>query len=361
MSDDHGEMTPEERDELASAHLDGETTPAESARVSSDPDLQAVVEEFRSIKDLSAAPVEASLPELPAEVRDQMITRALDHRAPVESLGRARRRLRSVPTSARVVLAAAAAVIAVAVIGVTLIDRSDDDTGDTFASNDAAPSDTASSDAAMPASGESDDAGLLPRAESAEQTGPAEETMSADEATAEEPEEADEGFVPMYDDSDEAPASEEAPAAPDAPLEPMDEPAAPAPVSGPDSPDGAPPSDADATEEEPLGDAAMVAEASPLVFDSAAELVDHLNQRAQLAPETWRADGVEAPLAVDLLGCPGSPTSDLRLVERFPVVVEGSDGQASVYVGDGQLLVTYTTPPPDCDLLRSVDALEASE
>ena len=61
------------RDELLSAYLDGEATPAEIAEVEGDDALLARVEELRAVRDAVAAPV----PSLSAEQRDQLISAAL--------------------------------------------------------------------------------------------------------------------------------------------------------------------------------------------------------------------------------------------------------------------------------------------
>ena len=61
------------RDELVSAYLDGEATPAEIAEVEGDDALLARVEELRAVRDAVAAPV----PSLSAEQRDQLISAAL--------------------------------------------------------------------------------------------------------------------------------------------------------------------------------------------------------------------------------------------------------------------------------------------
>ena len=130
MSDELSEMT---FDELASAYLDGEATVEEAAQVESDPRLQALVEELREVKGLVAAPVES-----PADdVRDQMIAQALDHRASVTSLEKARFRLRAVPPKAKAILAVAAVVAVLAVLGVTLFNRTSQDAQDHFADNSA--------------------------------------------------------------------------------------------------------------------------------------------------------------------------------------------------------------------------------
>ncbi len=114
MSDRPGYMSPREQDELASAYLDGEATNYEVAFVADYPELQARVEELRTIKAQVATSVEP-----PAEaVRDHMIAQALGYQAPVLSIEDARRR-RLLPATRRV-LVAAALMIAMATAGVTI-------------------------------------------------------------------------------------------------------------------------------------------------------------------------------------------------------------------------------------------------
>ncbi|MEL7207745.1 MAG: hypothetical protein AAGK32_05865, partial [Actinomycetota bacterium] len=60
-------------DDLVSAVLDGEADAAERARVESDPDLRARLDEFRSISDAVRAPTGAVEP----EIRDDAIARAI--------------------------------------------------------------------------------------------------------------------------------------------------------------------------------------------------------------------------------------------------------------------------------------------
>lgn len=102
-------------DEVVSAYLDGEATPAEVARVETEPALQARLAAFRAV----SARV-AQVPEVPAEAREAHIrqaTAALDSTpAPVHDLDAARRRRRTV-------LLSAAAVIVVLLLGAGLAPR----------------------------------------------------------------------------------------------------------------------------------------------------------------------------------------------------------------------------------------------
>ena len=289
MSDDRSEMTPEELDELASAYLDGETTAEETALVESDPRLQALVEEFREVKALVAAPVE--LPD--DETQNQMIAQALNHQAPVVSLEKARRRLRPIPRPAQAILAAAAAVAAIAIIGVTVFQQSNQDNDDMFAANDSAPADEdmeASAPAAIPESADS---------------APAEEMVAEAEAAPE----------MMMADEAEMPAAE-----------------------SDDADDAAPEMDMPSEEAMPASGETL------LVFDTQAELIIYI-------------EGLEAPRADGMVStqedpapptCPLLPPDEADLLTRFPAVVEGTDTEVTAYRTDGQLLITQTTPPPDC-------------
>ena len=320
MSDERGQMTPQELDELASAYLDGEATAEETALVESDPRLQARVEELRTASDLVAAPVDAPSD----EVRDQMIAQALDHRAPVVSLETARRRLRVVPPQARVILAAAAVVAAIAVVGVTVFNQATQD-GDQFADDMAtsadAPEEPAmemSADAPVPESAESQGEPLagLAAPDSADAAGaeaPAEAMMEEEMAI-----ELDE--VPM-DDSDGAAE--------------------------------------DADEAEPLMDAesADLMEASgenPLEFVTEADLFIHVAELVTV-PE----DGGPEELAdsAEKMGCPQPLAVDAELLTQFAAVVEHLEVEVSVYESDGELLVSQTTPPPECSSVKPLTPL----
>ena len=321
MSDERGEMTPQQMDELASAYLDGEATPEEAAVVESDPRLQELVEELRAVHDLMATPVE-----LPSdEVRDQMIAQALDHRAPVVSLEKARRRLRAVPPQARVILAAAAVVAAIAVVGVTLFeqaDRGDDDmmvaeeSGPAPAMDDA-PADT--EEMALPAPAPE------PESAGAPAEAPAEEMM-AEEAEA------------MAMDVDDAP---------------MDDGYADAAAAAPEP------------EPEPMmadeAEVAPIAGEAPLVFETAADLADYAMQLAEGQPEPQGLERPEDAAAIGLMGCPLFPDEGLELLARFDAVVDEAEVQVSVYISGSDLQLTETTPPPECELLNSHTFLDWSE
>lgn len=326
MSDERGEMTPQEMDELASVYLDGEATPEEAALVEGDPRLQELVEEFRAIRELVAAPVE-----LPSdEVRDQMIAQALDHRAPVVSLEKARRRLRAVPPQARVVLAAAAVVAAIAVAGVTLFDRADRGDDDMMVADDAGPAPAMAEEPAL------DMAESAPVPESAD--APAEEMMEEEMAMQLDEAPMDDGF-----DSDDAPE--------------------PAPMMADEAPMEAPSDDSSDAELE-MADEQEVATTSGdalLVFETAADLADYALPLAEERIHARDTERLDETTDIDLMDCPLFPDEGLELLARFDAVVDEVETQVSVYLTEDHLQLTETTPPPQCELLNSHTFLYWSE
>ena len=325
MSDERPKMTPPELDELASAYLDGEATEEEAALVASEPRLQELVAELSAVRDLVAAPVE-----LPSdEVRDQMIARALDQRASVVSLKKARLRLRSTPPRARVVLAAAAVVAAIALVGVTVFEQiGDDGAGEQFADDSApgmadAPADdeemplpapvaeAESAEAAedSPTGPDSDDAAVAFSAEA-----PAEAMMDEEMAI-------DLAEAPM----DDGPASDEAPEEEGEP-EPM-------------------------MVEEPV--VVSTSGEALLVFDTAADLAAYAMELAGELSDPPEIERIEEAAAIDLMGCPSFPDEGLELLARFDAVVDEVEVQVSVYLSGRDLQLTETSPPPGCELLNS--------
>lgn len=123
-------MTDPTFDELASAHLDGATTPAEAARVAADPALQARVEELRRVR-AAVAQVPAADP----SHRDAAIATALA--AFTEADGAARRG--PSPTLIRVLGAAAAVALLALLVPVIgqLAPSGDDDSASVEATRDA--------------------------------------------------------------------------------------------------------------------------------------------------------------------------------------------------------------------------------
>ena len=314
MSDDRSEMTPEALDELASAYLDGETTAEETALVESDPRLQALVDEFREVKALVTAPVE--LPD--DEMQDQMIAQALNHQAPVVSLEQARRRRRPIPRQAQVILAAAAVVAAIAIIGVTVFQQSDQGDDDMFVADDSAPADTAMEASAPAAIPESADLAEEPAEEMAAAV-PAEEM-------AEEPEMA----LEMMAEEPEMAAQEML-----------------ADDTGTDGDDKAAPE----MDELPV-------EVEPTVDDA---YYWYENEEDLFAHAVIIANELDETAPADLMGCPHLPNEGVELLRRFNAhlgYLRFIDTQISLYADNGDLLVTQTSQPPECELLRPIKTLE---
>ncbi len=330
MSDERGRMTPEQLDELASAYLDGEATAEEAALVESDPRLQELVEELQAVRELMATPVEAPSD----EVRDQMIARALDHRAPVVSMETARRRLRAIPPQARAILAAAAVVAAIALVGVTVLDRQ----GDEFADDDAAAPVAA-------------DAPAMAVPESAPAPADEESMMAAEESFAS-------PDSPASDDAEDVSLAE-------APAEAMmDEEMAAEPAEAPMDDEGyADPEPVEALADEPDdGEAAMAddpVDVEPtsgearLEFKTASDLVDYMMLLAEDLVVPQGTGTLDEATPIDLMGCPLFPDEDRELLGRFDAVVDEVEVQVSVYLDGGDLQLTETAPPPECELLNA--------
>lgn len=330
MSDERGDLTPEQLDELASAYLDGEATAEEAALVESDPRLQELVEELRAVRNLVGAPVEVPSD----EVRDQMIARALDHRAPVVSMETARRRLRAIPPQARVILAAAAVVAAIAAVGVTIFERQ----GDEFADDDMASAPVVQADA--PA-----DAEDMPLPAAAAEP----ESMEANEESAAsfDSDDADDVFTT------EAPAEEMMDDEMAIELEeaPMDDGGYPE-----EEPLEAPAEDSDDGEAAMADEAADVAPTSGeelLVFETASDLADYMMLLAEDLVDAQGTSRLDESTAIDLMGCPLYPAEGIQLLSRFDAVVDEVEVQVSVYLSGDDLQVTETSPPPECELLNS--------
>ena len=172
---------PPHPDELVSAYLDGELTPAEAAAVQADETLAARAEELRAVRDAVAAPVSAPS----AERRDQMIAAAIDAVSDV-----------TVPSgvvvplhrSVQPLLAAAAAVVAIAVVvgaGLLASRLGGGDDADMTAS----PGTTASDDPAdfdMSESADGADAVAAPEPAAADEKPMADEESAYDDAMDEE-------------------------------------------------------------------------------------------------------------------------------------------------------------------------------
>ena len=290
----------------------------------SDPRLQTLVEELRAVRDLVAAPVE-----LPSdEVRDQMITQALDHSAPVVSLEKARRR-RAVPSQARVILAAAAVVVALALVGVTLFNQAPRDEQDQFADDAATDAPTDSEEMPLPAPVAEPES-----AKAAEEPPPSPDSDDSAEvfmaeASAEEMMDED-----MVIEIEEAPAEDSF--ASDDMVEPE-------------------PMMADRLETAPNSGEALS------VFETSADLAAYAMQLAEEQHDPLGIERLEEAAAIDLLSCPLLPDEGLELLFRFDAVVDEVEIQASVYLTEGDLQLTETTPPPECELLNSQTFINWSE
>ncbi len=144
-------MTDPSFDEIASAHLDGTSTPTEAARVAGDPALQARVEELRQIRDAVAA-----VPAVDPVHRDLAIAAALAafaETAPVATVTAIAARRGPSPRAVRILGAAAAvALLALLVPVLGRLARSDEDMATSFDSTGDAIAGAApeSADSAVP-------------------------------------------------------------------------------------------------------------------------------------------------------------------------------------------------------------------
>ena len=132
------------QDELVSAYLDGEATPAEIAEIEASDALLARVEELRAVREAVAEPVTP----LPADRQDDLIGAALGV-ADAEEAARVEARVVPLRRPQRLLLAAAAAVVVLAaVVGTGLLAGGSGDDSEEFASvassaDDAAPAEMA--------------------------------------------------------------------------------------------------------------------------------------------------------------------------------------------------------------------------
>ena len=152
-------MTDHDRTELASALLDGETTPDERARVEDDPTIGGEVERLRTVRAMVA-----DVPEQRVSVREQHLATALEawERVPAErdatprSISAGRRRPRQTSVN-RWTLAAAAGLVIVLAGGLIVRNITDrDDTDDITAEVDADA--TATAEVAVADTGTNDEA-----------------------------------------------------------------------------------------------------------------------------------------------------------------------------------------------------------
>lgn len=164
------ELDPSERDELVSAYLDGEATPAERAQVEADPDLMERVQLLSQISEMVRAPVAVD-----ARLRGDQIAAALEasNTAPNVTSLAAPRKGRDKPLNW--IMSAAAVLLLIALAVPVLRSGSDDDDG-AVASEAVAQSDdsAASSDSFDGA------ANAAPPADAAEELAVTDEQLSDD-------------------------------------------------------------------------------------------------------------------------------------------------------------------------------------
>ena len=185
-------------DELVSAYLDGEATPAEIAEVEASDALLARVEELRAVRDAVAAPVAS----LPADLQDDLIGAALGV-ADAEAAARLEAKVVPFGRPQRLLLAmAAAAILLAAVVGTGLITSRGGDEADTAATAADAP---AAEMAAEP---------MADAAPSDDMAMPEEEAMPAEEPMAGMDMEAAAGAMAEEPMADEEPMEEAQPEAP---------------------------------------------------------------------------------------------------------------------------------------------------
>ena len=182
------------RDELVSAYLDGEATPAEIAEVEGDDVLLARVEELLAVRGAVAAPV----PSLSAEQRDQLISAALGV-ADAEAGARLESKIvpRHRPQPLFLAVAAAVILLAAAVSAGLLGSRGGDDadmasesaasTADSAAPADMADEPTAQADMAAADAAMEPEEAMADEGPMAEEAPTAEEPMAEEESMAEEP------------------------------------------------------------------------------------------------------------------------------------------------------------------------------
>ncbi|WP_419918554.1 anti-sigma factor family protein [Candidatus Poriferisocius sp.] len=309
MNDDHTEMTPKELDDLASAYLDGEATMQEVTLVSSDPRLQARVEQFRTIKTQMATPVKPP----PSEVRDRMIAQALTHRTPVMALESTRRR-RLTPRRVGVVLATAAVVAAITIVSLGVIQKNNSDTGDSFATETRIDPSTSAT--------------VLENAEIDEKPpenldfftqdsrGPVINSPESEEIATGDWESDDQGT--------------------------MDE--------------GTGMNAYHQPEEDQIGETMPTPGKVPQRFDTLTDLKTYAVWLANNYSHEQNDNMDEEIPIVSSTSCPLllEEEPELELIARFTVLVEGTETEVSVYINNDLVVLTRTTPPPDCHNLDSV-------
>ena len=321
------------RDELVSAYLDGEPTPAEIAEVEGDDALLARVEELRAVRDEVAAPV----PSLSAEQRDQLISAALGV-ADAEADARLEAKIVTRHRPPPLFLAVAAAVLLLAAVV----------------------------SAGLLGSGGSDDADTA--AEATSMTGSAAPADMAEEPTAEaDMAAADEAMEPAEAMADEEPMAEDAMEEAAAEAEALEAPAATTTIAAMETPDSvdqaAPePTSATASTEEERSSESTTDGAEPDVGGADGQVVDlgmleNLESLYENIGAKWSA-ALEDEAMADPGAC--SAAVDDRALEMsaetrqsFVATVGAEDpltfDAQFVRRPDGSALVIYAAPP-DCEI-----------
>ena len=329
------------QDELVSAYLDGEATPAEIAEVEQDDALMARVEQRRSLRDAVAAPVAP----MPAELKDQMIGTAL---AVAEAETPQRRDARIVPFhrrhQTRLAVAAAVILLAAVVSAGLIASRSSDDSAEIAAEAPTEMADAGSSavDMAAPAQAEST---ALPTTtayvEMAEEEPMAEEQSMAElEAAAAEASEPAEPAMAELEAAAAEAAAQAAVAEAESAMEAPAEEAADAPPASADDAD--PPRD----EERSVPDEAAVQVVDLGAFEDLQSLFDAVAMRwsAALEDGAMANSGVcstpvqERALELDIdTGQPFIAT----VGTEDPLLLDAQFARRA----DGTAIIVYATPP----------------
>ena len=335
-------------DELASAYLDGEATPAEIAKVEASDALLARVEEFRALRDAVAEPVTP----LPEDLQDDLIGAALGV-AEAEEAARLEAKVVPLQRPQRLLLAMAAVVVLLAaVVGTGLIaSRGGDDFDEsatlaTAMTESAAGMDTASE---APAAEEEPTAQMDMAAEApmAEEEPTAEMDMATtDEAMAEEEPTAEMDMAaeaPMAEEqrrSESAEVTEAAEAAAAAAEE--EAPAATTTIAAATTTDGAPADDARDVSTEQVVDLGTLESLDSLLGDVGARWSAALEDGA-MADSGACAEAVQEQ-ALNL----GSET-----IRAFVVTVGSEDPvtfDARFARRDDGIAVIVYAAPPDCEV-----------
>ena len=356
------------RDELVSAYLDGEATPAEVAEIERDDALPAHVEELRAVRDAVAAPV----PALSAEQRCQMISAAL---GVAEAEADARMEAKVVPLRRRrplfLAVAAAVLLLAAAVSAGLLGSRGSDDAemtaaGATMADSAAPAAEMAAEEPMAEADTATADEAMMPaEATDAEEPMAGEPTAEAEFMVEEAIEEAATEAEAMVEEAIEEAATEAEAMVEEgikeaaAEAEAMEAPAAAAPVAIEADPE--PTSGTAETEEERRSES--TADASELggggspgqvvdlgMLENLESLHENIGAKWSAAPEDEAmADPGACSAAVDERALEMSAETRQSFVATVGAEDPLSFDAQFVRRPDGSALVIYAAPP-DCEI-----------